>query len=191
MTSDTPPELLPKEQDNRSSAAGAKRKFLHKTARTIKEYVEPWSFVIGLGIGIVVGFGSTLAWVRSSAQSAVLDEKFLGTLASHVRPTCIFDSRGTIEADLGAGEYIEDIRVKPIPQSYGFEVTIKAKRHLAYAPLVTGVDADLFPESAVRGKLHDWTVLLAPNTTVEGSILGDPSAMDTNKLHRFKLEILH
>jgi hypothetical protein len=192
MISNTPSEL-PAEKDGSvpSGPPGVKAAFWHRKLKTVKEYVEPWSFVVGLTIGVGLGISGMVAWIRTSAQSAVMDEKFLGTLAAHVRPTCIFDSHGTIEADLGAGEYIEDIRVTPTPENYGFEVVIRAKRHLAYAPLVTGVDANLFPDSATRGKLHDWKIVLAPNTTLDGFPIGGGPGMDTNKLHRFKVEILH
>jgi hypothetical protein len=118
-----------------------------------------------------------------------LDETFLTTLAARVRPVCIFDSDGAIEADLGAMEYIEDIHVIPNPQIYSFEVVVKAKRHLAYAPLVTGLDLDLHPQVATRGKLHTWNIMLSPASTTESITTGEP--MNTSKVHRFRLEILH
>ena len=151
--------------------------------------IEPWKGVAGVVTAIVVGFYGATAWVRTSAQNAVLDEKFLATLAARVRPACIFDSHGAIEADLGAGEYIEDIRVIPAPRMYGFEIVVKAKRHLVYAPLVSGVNVDLSPQTATRGKLHEWSVVLAPRSTKSRLLL--EGGMDTNSVYRFKLEILH
>ncbi len=151
--------------------------------------VEPWRGVAALIVAIVVGFYGAAAWVHSSARNAVLDEKFLATLAARVRPTCIFNSSGAIEADLGAGEYIEDIRVIPAPQIYGFEILVKARRHLAYAPLVSGVNVDLLPQTATRGRLHDWAIVLSPQSTVSSIITEAP--MDPNKVYRFRLEILH
>ena len=165
---------------------------MHPKLKKLLEQIEPWHVLGALVIGIVTGFCSTIGWIHSSAQNAVLDEKFLATLAAHVRPACIFDSNGTIEADLGAEEYIEDIQVTPVPQKYGFEITIKAKRHLAYAPLVSAVNVDLFPESVTRGKMNDWKILMTQQTTMHVAyIVGDNISMDTNTVYRFKLEILH
>jgi hypothetical protein len=118
--------------------------------------LEPWKQGLAIIAAIVVDYDGVNEWVRNLARNSVLDEKFLATLAARVRPTCIFNSHAAIEAALGAGEYIEDIHVTPAPQVYGFEIVIKAKRHLAYAPLVSGVNVDLYPKTVTRGKLHDW-----------------------------------
>ena len=153
------------------------------------ERVEPWHWLAGSIIAVVLGIYGVIAFVRSEAQNAVLNEKFLATLAARVRPSCIFDSRGAIEADLGAGDYVEDIQVIPVPQIFGFEIVIKTKRHLAYAPLVTGIDVNLFPQTLTRRKLHDWSIVLSPQSTTTSIITEDP--MNTNRVHRFRLEILH
>lgn len=157
--------------------------------RAYLKKIAPWH-----GLAVLIGFMAgaiwgAKAWVERTAHNAVLDEQFLTTLAARVRPVCIFDNRGAIEADLGAMEYIEDIRVIPDPQVYGFQVVIEAKRHLAYAPLVTGLDLDLYPQTATRGPRHAWSIFLSPESTTDTLISEEP--MDTNKVHRFKLEILH
>jgi len=151
--------------------------------------IQPWQALIAIIVAVVGGIWGARAWVHNAAQSAVLEERFLGTLASRVRPACVFDSNGAIEADLGAGDYIESIRVTPVPKIYGFEIQLRVKRHLAYAPLIVGIDADLFEQSAMRGKLHDWKIVVAPNSMAP-SILAE-GVGDTNQVHRFKLEILH
>ena len=108
---------------------------------------QKWSFgtifkVLG---SIVVVFGTIYAatiWVQATARAAVLDEAFLATLSTRGRPICIFDSNGSIELDLGAGEYIDakNIQVTPLPDIYGFSIKIPAKRVLTYPPLVSGLD---------------------------------------------------
>jgi hypothetical protein len=149
---------------------------------------ELWLGLAGL-IGVIYGLG---AWIHRSAQSAVLEEKFLATLAARIRPACIFNSRGAIEADFGAGDYIDGIEVVPQPKVYGYSITIKAKRHLAYAPLVTGIDIGLLPQSAIRGKMHDWVISVAPNGGVPALLLGADAGSTTNTdVHTFRLEILH
>lgn len=154
--------------------------------------IEPWHVLVTLIVLVVGGILGANAWVRSVAQDSVLEEKFLARLAEHVRPTCIFNSRGAIEANLGAEEYIEDVRVTPAPQVFGFEVVVRAKRHLAYAPLVAGLDVALFPQTVTRGRLHDWVIVLSPQNTAPNlwAHTGDEDSY-TNTVYRFKLEILH
>ena len=151
--------------------------------------IAPWQAFIGVLALILGAFFGAESWVQKVARDAILDERFLATLASRVRPVCIFDSHGAIEADLGAMEYIEDIKVNPVPKNFGFEVVIKAKRHLAYAPVVSGLDIGVYPQTSTRGKLHEWTITLTPESTASVRIVSED--MDTAKLHRFKLEILH
>ena len=151
--------------------------------------VQPWQTFLAIVIAVICGIYGADSWVKTSARNAILDEQFLAKLAMKVRPLCIFNTKGAIEADAGAMEYIEDIRVTPVPKKYGYEIVIKPKRHLAYAPLVSGIDVDLFTESATRGKLHEWIIILDPQSTV--SAITTETEMNTNAVHRFKLEMLH
>src|SRR5437867_8909394 len=157
--------------------------------KTYLKLIEPWHVLVTLIVFIVGGIFAANAWVRKVSHDAVLEEKFLSTLAARVRPACIFDSRGAIEADFGAMEYLDDIRVIPAPQIYGFEIAIKAKRHLAYAPLVSGVNVNLYPQTVTRARMHGWSILMSPQSTTQNIIRQAP--MDTNRTYRFKLETLH
>ncbi|MGA2180393.1 MAG: hypothetical protein ABSH15_12525 [Verrucomicrobiota bacterium] len=83
----------------------------------LNKFLESTKPLQGL-LALVIIVSGAIVWIRISAQNAVLDEKFLATLAARVRPTCIFDSRGAVEADFGASDYIEDIQVIPEPKDY-------------------------------------------------------------------------
>ena len=150
-------------------------------------------FVAGLliaGIGTVVGLCLWFdARVTNAARDAVLSERFLGELAKEVRPTCVFNSKGIIETDLGTADYLERIRVNLAPPAYAVEIVLDCKKHLAYAPLVACLNADLFAIQVERLAPHGWYYLMRPNSTVSGIMTEDP--MDTNAVYRFKLEILH
>jgi hypothetical protein len=154
------------------------------------EEVQPWQIVAGAITAIVLFLIGAHAWVSKVARDAVQEEKFLASLAERVRPTCIFTSREAVEADNGTADYIQKISVTPYPEKYGFKVTITAKRHLKYAPMVQCLDANLFAESTVRSGMHDWVITLTPRTTTN-LLLADDGAPNTNEVYRFKLEILH
>jgi hypothetical protein len=68
---------------------------------------------------------------------------------------------------------------------------VRGKHHLDHAPIVTGLNAGLYAEKVTPtpGSMNDWTILLAPQSTV-GFIITE-AAMDTNAVYRFRLEILH
>jgi hypothetical protein len=124
-------------------------------------------------VAVALGMFSVSAYVHKTIREIVSDESFLRTFSARVRPTCIFDTHGAVESDLGASEYIDEkeISVSPIPRIYGYEIRLKGKQHMAYSPLVMGLDSDLFSLSAVRGKGHDWVLVVCPNSTLGGSVL--------------------
>src|SRR5260221_1492580 len=90
--------------------------------------------------GLCLLFSSRIRHTRSLCDwssgvcSSDLDEKFLATLSSRVRPVCIFDSRGTIEADLGGGEYIQDIQVTPLPATRSEERRVGKEGRSRWSP---------------------------------------------------------
>ena len=163
---------------------------LQKLVATI-ESNPVWAGVTLLAALIIIIWG-VWTWVETTARNAVLgNEKFLTIVASQVRPICIFNSLGTPELNQGADEYLdlEHIEVKPVPQNYGFNITLHGKRHLNNPPLVSGLDVNLFPEKVERGKGFDWNIVLVPRSTA--SHIVDESGMDTKTVYRFKVEIVH
>jgi hypothetical protein len=148
--------------------------------------------VLGLITGTLATIYGAAFWIEDKARAAVMDEAFLEKLSKQVRPICVVNSRGSIEVDLGASEYIdtEKIRIAPVPESFGFAIKIPAKVHLAYAPLVAGLDVSLFAEKTERIEGNAWQVVLAPRATTE-HIITDDSKLDLNKTYRFKIEVLH
>lgn len=74
---------------------------------------------------------------------------------------------------------------------FGYEIHLKMKRHLHYPPLIVGANTDLFSSSAERLGLYDWKFRLTPETTISGILLDGGATLNTNVIHRFKLEILH
>ena len=154
--------------------------------RLKRKYGSTASLLLGL-FGLLFG---ALVYVKTAAREAVLDESFLSKLSGRVRPILIFSSKGTIDLDLGATEYIEpNITVRTVQETLGFELTLKGKRYLANAPLVTGVNVNVLPQSARRGQGYDWIVSLAPNSTF--SSLADERPMDENAEWKFMVQILH
>lgn len=162
------------------------------TLGKIKKWWEKYEiFWILLGVvATVVGvaWGAT-AYIKSTAENAVLHEQFLATLSKRVRPSCIVNSKGTVEAELGAEEYIDGFKIVTVTNIRGFEVTITPKRHLAYPPQVTALNSDVISVKSERGTKHDWRIVMSPQKT-ENFYMGYED-MNTNVVYRFLVEILH
>lgn len=111
--------------------------------------------------------------LRQYAETQRLDLQFLST-------------------PMRSSDYVESIHVKPLPAIFGYEIIVHAKQHLAYAPLMTATDVDLFSQPGSRTNAfgpNDWRFVVGPFSTT--SAITAISALDTNAVHHFKLEILH
>ncbi len=69
-------------------------------------------FAVGLTVAAIVGviFG-VKAYVERLVDKRLDSPETIDRLSKLIRPTVIFDNKGTILADLGAMEYIESIGV--------------------------------------------------------------------------------
>jgi len=161
-----------------------------RVVRQLADRLSPWQLVIGFLIGVMCAGVTMWFNIRSAARDAVTEDKFLGELAAQVRPSCIFDSKEAVLADFGANDLIESIKVKEAPQIYGFEITIRFKKHLANEPIINGLNVNLYPESVTRGSMNTWTFVMTPASTLP-SLLAEGYGEREKRIYKFKLEILH
>jgi hypothetical protein len=155
------------------------------------EKIKPWHTLAGLIASIIGAVLFAKAWVETTARNAVSNEKTLKDLAARIRPTCFFDSHGTIDTDLGAMAYLNGPLILT-KKGEGFEVHIPLKEHLGNAPLLTATDTALFQQSAIRTNSADWIIDMQPpksETVLMAVDTGQPPP--TNLVYHFKLEILH
>lgn len=162
---------------------------MDKKDKGFLDRLEPWQKLLGVIAIIVSSFFATTAYIKSTAENTVLDEQFLAKLSKKVRPSCIVTSKGTVEAELGAEEYIDGFKIVTVTNIRGFEVTITPKRHLAYPPQVTALNSDVVAVKSERGTKHDWRIVMSPQKT-ENFYMGYDD-MNTNLVYRFLVEILH
>jgi hypothetical protein len=159
----------------------------------IQDFIDKGQPLTGLA-GIILTVASLLwaatVWVDSRVEKAVLDEGYLRTLAARVRPSCIVNTRNTVELQHGAEDYIDTVVVTPSPGVNGYDLLIKAKRHLAYAPLVTALNVSLHPQVTERQDGHNWKITMTPQLTYS-PLTTDNGGFNTNVVHRFLVEVLH
>src|ERR1700687_3006037 len=114
--SESNPESSTNSPETRNSTAGPRLFVWASILAWLKRFKEDQT-VIAAGLGAIIGIvgGGLLVFetITTHARNAVLDETFLRRLASEVRPSCIFDSKGTLLADQGLeSKYLEHIQVE-------------------------------------------------------------------------------
>lgn len=116
--------------------------------------------------GTIWGFNS---YIKHCVSMTVNDPIFVKKLSSAIRPAVIFNEKVSILADQGAMDLIENIRIDPdpIPKNLEepFKIIVTPKRHLAYQPYLTTLDALLFDIKTERGKMNDWIFTLKTEMT--------------------------
>ena len=146
-----------------------------------KNFFKGGLTIVGAIIAVAAAIYGGLHYIDQRIETRISDESFVRRLANTMRPTVIFDERGSILIDQGAMELLENIEVKhdnttKLPK----EIVVFPKRHLAYAPFIQALEPELFTISAARGPRFVWVFRLdysAWNPEAEGK-------------RRFRMEII-
>jgi hypothetical protein len=142
------------------------------------------SFLVVVGaLGAIASFLYGIqAFIDGRVKAAIQDPAFISQLSRNLRPSVVFDSRGSILADLGAMQHINDIRVvakKDAP----IEITVSPMESFAVEPVLESLDAR-FVTKAERGQKYDWIFRLYP---IETLLVSDPPKVERL---RFRLELI-
>jgi len=122
---------------------------------------ERWTRAVSIIVAVVVGVYGAVAFIDSRIEKKLADEVVLKKVAELVRPSCIFDERGSVLFDSGAMQSIDEIKLEGLKTEgeYGqlpFKIVIRPKRFLRDAPLLTVLDAYSPEITAERGEKFDW-----------------------------------
>lgn len=113
-------------------------------------------------------------------EKKINNPEFIRKISSNIRPSVVFDSRQSIEIDLGAMQFIEKIEVVPSDDPrFPKKIVVSPKKYLAHAPFLTTLDETEFAIMVERGEKFDWVYHLDIITYL-GNI----------KKTRFRLEIV-
>lgn len=146
-----------------------------------------WSKVVSLIVAIVVGVYGAVTFIDNRIDKKLAEASTLRKVAELVRPSCIFDERGSILFDSGAMQTIEEIKVEDIgkEQTGGklpFRVIVRPKRLLTHAPLISVLDTFSVDIAVERGPKFDWVY-----TIYYG---GPVSEKNQYQRCRYRLEVL-
>ncbi len=112
---------------------------------------------MGYAIIVLIMFGF---YIEDRTEKNVLDklkdQDILQQIASHVRPSIIFDHHGVIQSDSGAGQYIESINVE-MGDVEPNKIIISFKQHLNSTPILECINDIIVvtPEKMKSGWLFE------------------------------------
>lgn len=135
--------------------------------RSFKENMLWFTSIVGF-VFLVIGI------IEFRVNQKINSQKFLLELSSKVRPALIFNSNGSIEADMGANNLIKELKVTKTPNKYkefgNLHIVITPKKHLPYPPLLESIDNFEFDQKSFRGKSNEWIyelrLVVIPDTKV-------------------------
>lgn len=125
------------------------------------------------------GFNSYIDW---RIDNRIKNSDFLHQLARHVRPSLVFDDNGSIIADMGAIQYISDIKVSKGDKN-SVLIIISPNEYLGVEPVLEALDAE-YSIHAKRGQKFDWIFNLYP---IQQLVMELSPERDNE---RFRLEII-
>lgn len=133
----------------------------------------------GIVVTLAVLYG-VYSYVDWRIEKKINNSEFIRKISSNVRPSVVFDSRESIEIDLGAMQFIKKIEVLPSKDPrFPKKIVVSPKVYLAHAPFLTTLDGTEFTISTERGQKFDWVYHLNVN-----------KHLSNIKKTRFRLEIV-
>lgn len=127
-------------------------------------------------------------YIDSKIEDKLESAEFINKVAQSMRPSVIFDLNGSILSDMGAMQYIEDIKVD-VKKPQRYDIIISPKEFLSVAPILECLDEQ--PKMIIkRGKKFDWIYeLYEPMHIVASGGADPPKGADVVGL-RFRLEVV-
>jgi hypothetical protein len=138
-----------------------------RNTKIIAEFVAPIVALIGILVGV-------MAWIDHRIESKLSDEGTLRTIASRLRPSLIFNAKGSIIQDMGAVQYLKVDDIKVI-ERFRFDqndspqkIHVGFLKPVAFPPILTSMKENA-AITASRAKGLDWefviTWIVAPMGT--------------------------
>ena len=140
-----------------------------------------WPFVVG--IGVLIGLFYTIdSFIEKRISDKLKDHEVIRQIASLVRPSCVFDDKGTIIHDSGAEQFIKNIDVR-MGKNAPEQILVSPTEHLNVQPFLECINYN-YTISAERINKSDWQFKLSSPSYV----LWDTSGKEEKWL--FRLEIM-
>jgi|APFre7841882654_1041346.scaffolds.fasta_scaffold39344_2 hypothetical protein len=154
----------------------------NSSAPNVRAMLKAIYAVAGVIILLVGTYYAFIKYVDSRVDSKIHNADFLKQLARSVRPSLVFDVKGSILADMGAVPFVTNISVSKAPKD-GLKITVSPVEHLGMEPVLEALD-DHYIIRAERGQKFDWVFHLSGIPYFVGE------SMPKRDRSRFRLEII-
>jgi len=112
---------------------------------------------VALVVSSIYGFS---VYVRTQVRNILEDDKFIKEIATRVRPSVIFDEKGSILANQGAMQYLDSIKVTVETHrdraNMPVRIVVSPKQLLSYPPIIESLNFNSFVISEKRGEQYNW-----------------------------------
>ena len=168
------------------SAEARTQKCTHKDTR----FRIHWNILSAVFLGIAAFAGASMLiwktadWIQESVDKSVSaklsDDSVLRQIAAKVKPSLIFDGRESIISDMGAAQFVKDIRViKRTKDGWIERIQIDFTRPFSSAPILTALH-DSVGVYSERGRMFSWEFEI-------GWIVEPSDKGDKDRLYRLEL----
>ncbi len=128
-------------------------------------------------------------YIDSRVNKSITSPNFIGKVRHNIKPTAIFNSDGSVIANMGAMGYISDIKVekakyKTYDKIFKIKIIVSPKEFLNVAPMLESLDGT-YRINSKRGNRYDWIYMLEPIV-----LLSVEESAQTSE-DRFRIEILN
>jgi len=158
-----------------------------------------WGVFTVVAVGVAAVYGLTV-WVNTLVDSRVQSDEVLKKIANKIRPSVIFDEKGTILADMGGMSYLESVPhveriVNDAANTVGYKITVSLKQFLSNTPILQVMESYGYTLNTTPGPgyqvIYEVSIGFQMITEKDGntSIAHGVTSEDSTHL-RFRLEIL-
>ena len=157
------------------------------------QMISTWSIVkvFIIIVGLIVTFYALDSLIERKIKKSITDPTYTKEIASQVRPFALFNANGTILIDMGAMQYLNDLRVIPSDDSrIPKKILLSPKRYMAHAPMITGIDQ---PGTVARPKRLaglDWEYTFDLSYVIERETSPDVDIKSKREQDRYRIEII-
>jgi hypothetical protein len=139
------------------------------------------TFVAAIAVVIPALYGVN-SYMDSKIESKINNADFLKKLARNIRPSLVFDDKGSIISDMGAASLVSNISVSQGPK-HSLKIIVSSAEFVGVEPVLEALD-DRYMIRAERGQRFDWVFHL---TGIRTLVMEDSPKVER---HRFRLEII-
>lgn len=110
--------------------------------------------LVAASVFLFTAYHGLNSYLDARVETRINNAEFLKKLARSVRPSLVFDEKGSIVADMGAVSFIDKISVTKNAKN-NLEIVVSPLEYLGVEPVLEALDGS-YTTTAERGQKFDW-----------------------------------